>query len=68
MFIYLIKTNTSSLTVKDLNPDRLLPVVLLLIEVLFFADFNLIFFNILAQNARDSLNAKNVKMLFFSSL
>ena len=57
-FVYIIKNNTSSLTAQDPNLDRMLPVVLLLIKILFFADFDLNFFKIWRPNACDSLNVK----------
>ena len=47
-FVFLIRSNTSSLTVQDPNSDRLLPIVLLLIRI-FFADFDLKILNILAR-------------------
>ena len=60
-------TNTSSLTVRDLNSDRMLPVVLLLIKILFFADFDLNFFNILVQKCTRFTECENGVNMFHSS-
>ena len=67
-FVDLIKNNTSSLMVQDPNLDRMPPSVLLLIKIVFFADFDLKIITFWRQHASDSLNAKAVSTYFINQL